>query len=68
MGTLERIDFVDFLDRSCPLGPFRITDAAFIAIRHADDEEAEVGELLAAIRDDVRRYREAGMTGSRLFF
>ena len=49
-------------------GAINIQIISFIAIRHADDEEAEVGELLAAIRDDVRRYREAGMTGSRLFF
>jgi TolB-like protein len=36
--------------------------AALIAIRRAAGEETEVGELLAAIRDNVRRYREAGIT------
>jgi TolB-like protein/Tfp pilus assembly protein PilF len=36
--------------------------AALIAIRRAAGEEAEVGELVAAIRDDVRRYRVAGIT------
>ncbi len=42
--------------------------AALIAIRRDADEEAEVGELVAAIRDNVRRYHEAGMTGTTLFF
>ncbi len=37
--------------------------AALIAIRRDAGEEAGVGELLAAIRDNVRRYREAGLTG-----
>ncbi len=41
--------------------------AALIAIRRAAGEEAEVGELVAAIMDNVRRYREAGMTEARLF-
>ena len=36
--------------------------AALIAIRRDAGEAAEVGELLAAIRDNVRRYREAGIT------
>ena len=36
--------------------------AALIAIRRDAGEEAGVGELLAAIRDNVRRYREAGLT------
>jgi TolB-like protein len=35
--------------------------AALITIRRDADEAAEVGELLAAIRDNVRRYREAGI-------
>jgi TolB-like protein len=35
--------------------------AALIAIRRAAGEEALVGELVAAIRDDVRRNREAGI-------
>jgi hypothetical protein len=35
--------------------------AALIAIRRNAGEEAVVGELLAAIRDNVLRYREAGM-------
>ena len=34
---------------------------ALIAIRRDAGEEAAVGELVAAIRDNVRRYREAGM-------
>jgi TolB-like protein/Flp pilus assembly protein TadD len=36
--------------------------AALIAIRRNAGEEAGVGELLAAMRDDVRRLREAGVT------
>ena len=35
--------------------------AALIAIRRDAGEEAEVGELVAAIRDNVRRYHAAGM-------
>ncbi len=35
--------------------------AALIAIRRDAGEEADVGELVAAIRDNVRRYREAGI-------
>jgi len=46
---------------------FARSAAALIAIRRAAGEEAEVGELVAAIKDNVRRYREAGMTESRLF-
>ncbi len=43
-------------------GIFRITSsAALIAIRRDAGEEAEVGELVAAIRDNVRRYHAAGM-------
>ena len=45
------------------IGLFQIdAAAALIAIRRAAGEETEVGELLAAIRDNVRRYREAGIT------
>ncbi len=48
---------------------FRTTSAAaLIAIRRDAGEEAEVGELVVAIRDNVRRYREAGMTVADLFF
>jgi TolB-like protein len=36
--------------------------AALITIRRNAGEEAEVGELVAAIRDNARRYREAGIT------
>jgi TolB-like protein/Tfp pilus assembly protein PilF len=36
--------------------------AALIVIRRDAGEEAKVGELVAAIRDNVRRYHEAGMT------
>jgi TolB-like protein len=36
--------------------------AALIAIRRDAGEEARVGELIAAIKDNVRRYREAGIT------
>jgi hypothetical protein len=36
--------------------------AALTAIRRDSGEDAEVGELLAAMRDNVRRYREAGIT------
>jgi len=39
------------------------TAAALIAIRRDAGEEAGVGELVAAIRDNVRRYREAGIIG-----
>jgi adenylate cyclase len=48
---------------------FRIDSAAaLITIRRNAGEDAEAGELLAAIRDNVRRYREAGITGSKLIF
>jgi len=40
--------------------------AALIDIRRADGEEAKVGELIAAIKDDVRRNREAGIIRARL--
>jgi TolB-like protein/Tfp pilus assembly protein PilF len=38
--------------------------AALIVIRRDAGEEAKVGELVAAIRDNVRRYREAGITAA----
>ncbi|MCH9027283.1 MAG: tetratricopeptide repeat protein [Proteobacteria bacterium] len=41
--------------------------AALIAIRRDAGEEAEVGELLAAIKDNVRRYREAGVIRAKLY-
>ena len=40
--------------------------AALIAIRRDAVEETEVGELVAAIRDNVRRYREGGVTRANL--
>ena len=36
--------------------------AALVAIRRETGAEAEVDELVAAIKDNVRRYREAGIT------
>ncbi len=42
--------------------------AALIAIRRDAGEEAEVGELLAAIRDNVRRYHKAGIIRDDLDF
>jgi TolB-like protein len=39
------------------------TAAALIAIRRNAGEEAGIGELVAAIRDNVRRYRKAGIVG-----
>jgi hypothetical protein len=48
-------------------GWFRIANAAALIAIHRDaGEEAEVGELVAAIRDNVHRYHEAGMTGADL--
>jgi TolB-like protein/DNA-binding winged helix-turn-helix (wHTH) protein/Tfp pilus assembly protein PilF len=46
------------------------TDAAMalIAIRRDVGEEAGVGELRAAIQDNVRRYHEAGITRGTLFW
>ena len=45
-------------------GKFSVNSAAaMIAIRREAGEEAEAGEILTAIRDNVRRYREAGITG-----
>ena len=50
-------------------GLFEVSHAAaLIAIRREAGEEAEAGEILAAIRDNVRRYREAGLTGTRWNF
>ena len=50
-------------------GMFRVDDAAaLIAIRRDAGEEAEVSELVAAIKDNVRRYHEAGITRSKLYF
>ena len=37
---------------------------ALAAIRRDAGEEYRVGELVAAIKDDVRRFREAGITGT----
>ena len=46
---------------------FRIESAAaLITIRRDADEDNDSNELLAAIRDNVRRLREAGMTRARL--
>lgn len=36
--------------------------AALITVRRADGEEENVADLLAAIRDNVRRYEEAGIS------
>jgi TolB-like protein/Tfp pilus assembly protein PilF len=48
---------------------FMIIDAAaLIAARRAAGEEAGIGELLAAIRDNVRRAREAGITRANQLF
>jgi TolB-like protein/Tfp pilus assembly protein PilF len=45
-------------------GLFKVSHAAaLIAIRRDAGEVAEVNEVIAAIRDNVRRYREAGITG-----
>ncbi|MEE8261363.1 MAG: hypothetical protein V3R83_02690 [Gammaproteobacteria bacterium] len=41
--------------------------AALISIRRDAGEEDAVGELVAAIRDNVRRYHEAGITVAYLF-
>jgi TolB-like protein/Tfp pilus assembly protein PilF len=50
-------------------GVFGIDSAtALIAIRRDAGEKAEAGELLAAIRDNVRRYREAGIIRANPYF
>ncbi len=54
--------------RISPYSLFQATDAsALIAVYREAGEDGEVRELLAAIRDNVRRYREAGMIRSFLF-
>ncbi len=40
-----------------------MTAAALIAVRRDAGEEDKVDELVAAIKDNVRRYREAGIVG-----
>ena len=51
------------------VGLFRVDDAAaLIAIRSDAGEEAGVDELLEAIRDNVRGYHEADLTGTTLTF
>jgi tetratricopeptide (TPR) repeat protein len=40
-----------------------VSAAALIAARRDAGEEAKVGELITAIKDHVRRYREAGIVG-----
>jgi hypothetical protein len=46
---------------------FRVDDAAaLIAIRSDAGEEAGVDELLVAIRDNVRRFHEADLTGTTM--
>jgi TolB-like protein/Tfp pilus assembly protein PilF len=40
-----------------------VSAAALIAARRDAGEDAKVGELVAAIMDNVRRYREAGIVG-----
>jgi len=48
---------------------FSIVDAAaLIAIRRDAGEEDKIGELVAAIRDNVRRYHEAGITNGPLWY
>ncbi len=50
-------------------GLFEInTAAALINIRRDAGEEPGAGELIAAIKDNVRRYREAGISRSKLQF
>jgi hypothetical protein len=51
------------------LGLFGIDSAtALIAIRRDAGEKAEAGEQLAAIKDNVRRYREAGIIRANPYF
>jgi TolB-like protein/Tfp pilus assembly protein PilF len=45
-----------------------ISAAALIAIRRDAAEDAEVDELVAAIRDNVRRYKKAGVVGDERSF
>ena len=50
-------------------GLFRpLNVAALIAARRAAGDEANIGELLEASDDNIRRYREAGITTSRSVF
>jgi TolB-like protein/class 3 adenylate cyclase/tetratricopeptide (TPR) repeat protein len=42
--------------------------AALIAIRREAGDEAGISELVAAIRDNVRRYHEAGITGGDEYY
>ncbi|MCH7510684.1 MAG: tetratricopeptide repeat protein [Proteobacteria bacterium] len=50
-------------------GLFRVDDAAaLIAIRRDAGAVIEVNKLVAAIKDNVRRYRGAGITRSKLQF
>jgi TolB-like protein len=49
-------------------GTFTVNQAAaLIATRRAAGDEAGVNEIIEAIRDDVRRFREAGYNGTKLF-
>jgi tetratricopeptide (TPR) repeat protein len=41
---------------------------ALIAIRHAANDEAGVEEIVAAIQDNVRRYRKAGIVGRSPYY
>ncbi len=51
------------------LGLFGIDSAtALFAIRRTAGKDAEVDELVAAIRDNVRRYREAGIIRANPYF
>jgi TolB-like protein len=48
---------------------FRIDSAAaLIAILHNAGEDDEANEILTAIRDNVRRYHQSGVTGSKAVF
>ncbi len=48
---------------------FQIADgAALIVIRRSAGEDDEVDELVAAIRDNVRRYHEAGITNGPMWY
>jgi TolB-like protein len=50
------------------VGPFRIDDAAaLINISRDAGEDIEVSELIAAARDNARRYREAGVTRADVY-
>jgi TolB-like protein/Tfp pilus assembly protein PilF len=50
------------------VGLFEVSHAAaLISIRRDNGEEAEVGELLTSITDNVRRYHEASITGGNFW-